>query len=112
MWWPNTPVRTLSEIASVFTELRSKGEAALIGFITAGDPRPEATPQIAQALLDGGVDILEIGIPFSDPIADGPTIQASVQRALTAGTNPHLVFDLIHEIKESRAAHHPLVILT
>ena len=54
----------------------------------AGDPNPEQTPKIADALIRGGVDILELGLPFSDPIADGPTIQAAGLRALNAGTTP------------------------
>ena len=67
----------MSSITKTFQEIKTRGEGALIGYITAGDPTPEVTPKIADALIKGGVDILELGLPFSDPIADGPTIQAA-----------------------------------
>ena len=78
----------MSAIKRVFENLQARGEGALIGYVTAGDPAPEQTPVIAEALITGGVDILELGLPFSDPIADGPTIQAASVRALRAGTTP------------------------
>ena len=77
----------MSNITKTFQEVKARGEGALIGYITAGDPTPEATPKIADALIKGGVDILELGLPFSDPIADGPTIQAASVRALNCGNN-------------------------
>ncbi|MFQ6134671.1 MAG: tryptophan synthase subunit alpha, partial [Nitrososphaerales archaeon] len=64
----------MSLIEEVFRRLKEKGESALIGYITAGIPSPDKTPLVAEALIRGGVDILELGVPFSDPIADGPTI--------------------------------------
>ncbi len=82
----------------------------LVGFITAGDPSPEATFDIAAALVHGGVDIIELGIPFSDPIADGPTIQASSLRALNAGVTPPMVFEMADHISSSLNV--PVVILT
>jgi len=82
----------------------------LVGFITAGDPNPDATFDIAAALVDGGVDIVELGIPFSDPIADGPTIQASSLRALNAGVTPPMVLEMANQISSS--LHVPVVILT
>ncbi len=78
-----------------FAELRAKGEKALVLFITAGDPSLQELPAIISALIEGGADIIEIGIPFSDPIADGPTIQASSQRALDMGVTPKLVFEAL-----------------
>ena len=66
---------------------RPKETEHLIGYIMAGDPNPEFTPKIADALIRGGVDILELGLPFSDPIADGPTIQAAGLRALSCWNN-------------------------
>jgi tryptophan synthase alpha chain len=82
----------------------------LVGFITAGDPGPDATFDIAAALVDGGVDIIELGIPFSDPIADGPTIQASSLRALNAGVTPPMVLEMADQI--ARSLNVPVVILT
>jgi tryptophan synthase alpha chain len=100
----------MSDIAKVFQELKAKGDGALIGYVTAGDPKPEFTPKIAEALVKGGVDILELGIPFSDPIADGPTIQAASVRALQAGTTPKMVLGMAGEIKRKHSV--PVVILT
>ena len=82
----------------------------LIGYITAGDPTPEQTPEIADALIRGGVDILELGLPFSDPIADGPTIQTASLRALNAGTTPMRVVEIAKEIKSKHDV--PVVVMT
>jgi tryptophan synthase alpha chain len=84
--------------------------ALLIGYITAGDPTPEMTPKIAEALIKGGVDILELGLPFSDPIADGPTIQAASLRALNAGTTPMKVLEIAKKIRSQHDV--PLVVMT
>ena len=100
----------MKTIESVFADLRGKGQGALIGYIMAGDPRPEYTLRIAEALVRGGVDILELGLPFSDPIADGPTIQQASVRALAAGTTPRMVFDLAAQINQNCDV--PLVIMT
>ena len=72
-------------ISRRFEELASKEQSGFIAYITAGDPSPDATLVIAHALESAGVDLLELGIPFSDPLADGPTIQAASNRALAAG---------------------------
>src|SRR2546426_11200228 len=85
-------------IASKFEELRSRREGALIAYLTGGDPTPEEFHANASALVEGGADIVEIGIPFSDPIADGPVIQASSQRALTNGTTPLRILNMIREL--------------
>jgi tryptophan synthase alpha chain len=100
----------MSDIAKVFQRLKTQGDGALIGYVTGGDPKPEFTPMIAEALIKGGVDILELGIPFSDPIADGPTIQAASVRALEAGTTPQMVLDMGGEVKKK--CNVPIVILT
>jgi tryptophan synthase alpha chain len=100
----------MTEIAQVFEKLKAQGDGALIGYVTAGDPEPRFTPGIAEALVKGGVDILELGVPFSDPIADGPTIQAASLRALQAGTTPKMVLGLAGEIKRKHSV--PVVILT
>jgi tryptophan synthase alpha chain len=75
----------VSRIAAVFEKLRGEGRKALIPFVTAGDPSPEMTVPIMEALVTGGADIVELGVPFSDPMADGPTIQRSSERALKHG---------------------------
>ncbi len=100
----------MSDIAGVFQKLKAQDEGALIGYVTAGDPKPELTPRIAEALVKGGVDILELGVPFSDPIADGPTIQAASVRALQAGTTPQMVLGIAGEVKKKNNV--PVVILT
>jgi tryptophan synthase alpha chain len=100
----------MSGIAKVFQKLKAQGDGALIGYVTGGDPKPEFTPRIAEALIKGGVDILELGIPFSDPIADGPTIQAASVCALQVGTTPKMVLGMAGEIKRKCGV--PIVILT
>src|SRR5512139_2028566 len=82
----------------------------LIGYITAGDPTSEITPKIAEALIRGGVDILELGLPFSDPIADGPTIQAASLRALNSGTTPMKVLEVAKQIRRKNDI--PLVVMS
>ncbi len=91
-----------------FRELEERKEGALIGFVTAGDPSTEASEEIIDSLIEGGVDILELGLPFSDPIADGPIIQKSAERALKGGMNPDIYFNIAKNIK----ADIPLVCLT
>lgn len=89
----------MTPIAAKFAELRSRGEKALILFVTAGDPRLEDLPAILTALEEGGADLIEVGIPFSDPIADGPTIQAASQRALDQGVTPAAIYGLLASTK-------------
>lgn len=84
----------MKRLTRVFRDNLASGGASLIGYLTAGDPRPEYTVRYSEALIRGGVDVLELGVPFSDPIADGITIQASTQRALEAGTNMRDVFKI------------------
>ncbi len=95
-------------IADKFQELSEKG--ALIVYLMAGDPSPGLTKNIVKALEEGGADMIELGLPFSDPIADGPTIQAASERALKAGMNPDDYFGIIKEIRED--ADIPLICLT
>jgi tryptophan synthase alpha chain len=98
-------------IIKVFQTLKAKGEGVLIGYVTAGDPQSKDTPKIADALIRSGVDILELGIPFSDPIADGPTIQAASLRALNAGTTPKNVLEIATAITQKHN-NVPVVIMT
>jgi tryptophan synthase alpha chain len=100
----------MSNITEAFQKAKAQGYGALIGYIMAGDPSPADTPKIADALIRGGVDILELGLPFSDPIADGPTIQAAGLRALNAGTTPLKVLEIAGQIKQQHDV--PIVIMT
>jgi len=88
----------------------SMKKPAFIGFTVAGDPDKATSVRIARALIAGGTDILELGVPFSDPVADGSTIQKADERALATGTTPDMVFEIVREIrKESQV---PIVFLT
>ena len=86
------------KISEKFSELREKGEGALICYIMAGDPSAEATGEFVKALAAGGADIIELGFPFSDPVADGPTIQVAGQRALAAGMDIRHYFELVKSL--------------
>ncbi|MFH0897415.1 MAG: tryptophan synthase subunit alpha [Candidatus Bathyarchaeota archaeon] len=97
-------------IEETFRGLRKNGEGGLIAYITGGDPAPKYTPKLAEALSIGGADILEIGIPFSDPISDGPVIQAADYRALNAGTTPPIIFNIVKETK--KRVNIPIALLT
>ncbi len=85
----------MSRLASRFNVLKHAGRAALIPYITAGDPSPEATVSLMHALVHGGADIIELGVPFTDPMADGPVIQAACERALAAGTTLSSVLESV-----------------
>ncbi len=100
----------MNAISEAFQKAKAQGNGALIGYIMAGDPKPELTPKIAEALIKGSVDILELGLPFSDPIADGPTIQAASVRALAADTTPIKVLEIAKEIRQSHDV--PVVMMT
>lgn len=99
-----------NRIDSCFQRLRESRQTGFIAYITAGDPSPGATADIALALESVGVDILELGIPFSDPLADGATIQAAAGRAIAAGTNVGTVLDIVRKIRKSSEL--PLVLFT
>jgi len=98
------------EIEKTFQNLKKRNEGALIAYVAGGDPKPEYTPDIVEALIDGGADIIELGIPFSDPVADGPTIQAATVRALNAGTTPKMVLEMVSEVKDRHRV--PITVLT
>ncbi len=99
-----------TRIQARFHALKEHQRAALIAYITAGDPSLERTPAIVAALERGGADIIELGVPFSDPIADGPVIQAASERALKAGATLHRVLDVARRIREQSQI--PLVLFT
>jgi len=89
----------MSRIEKTFVSLKAQRRTALISFITAGDPEPGLTVPLLHALVAGGVDILELGVPFSDPMADGPTIQRASERALKQGVG---LVDVIAQVAEFR----------
>jgi len=91
----------MSRIAQTFQHLKDKGEKALVAYVTAGDPDLDKTREIIVGLKEAGVDILEIGVPFSDPTADGPIIQAAAQRALKKGTTLAGILDMIEGLRKS-----------
>ena len=89
----------MSRIQTTFVRLQKQGRKALIPFITAGDPDPELTLPLLKALVAGGADIIELGVPFSDPMADGPTIQRASERALKHGMSLTRVLDIVREFR-------------
>src|SRR5580692_17678 len=99
-----------TRIQSLFDNVKKQSRAALIAYVTAGDPTPERTPGIVAALERGGVDLVELGVPFSDPIADGPVIQRGAERALKAGTNVRKVLEIARNIRKTSQI--PLVLFT
>ncbi|MDH3639420.1 MAG: tryptophan synthase subunit alpha, partial [Gammaproteobacteria bacterium] len=91
----------MSRISTRFAELRKAGETALIPFLTAGDPRPEATVRLMHTLVDAGAHVIELGVPFSDPMADGPVIQRANERALHWHTSLRDVLAMVGEFRET-----------
>lgn len=91
---------TMTRIDSKFQELKRTGNKGFIAYITAGDPSLDATADIVLRLEDAGVDVIELGIPFSDPLADGRVNQESANRALVAGTTPLGVFEMVAKLRE------------
>jgi tryptophan synthase alpha chain len=89
-----------TRISKRFAELRASGELGIVAFITAGDPSLEATQRFILALAEAGADVIELGVPFSDPLADGPTIQRSSERALKAGATLTGILDLVRQVRE------------
>ena len=90
-----------NRIDSLFSKLKSGGRPAMIAYITGGDPSLAASAKIALAMEKAGVDLLELGIPFSDPLADGATIQAAAGRALAAGASVPGILELVREIRKT-----------
>jgi len=99
-----------NRIDRCFENLRAAKKCGFIAYVTAGDPSPESTASIVLSLEKSGVDIIELGIPFSDPLADGATIQAAAGRAIAAGTTVAKVLDIVREIRA--ASEIPIVLFT
>ena len=96
---PLSNIQTLSKIEVKFLELKNNNKLALMPFIMAGDPTLETTSEILLRLQEEGADLIELGIPYSDPLADGPIIQLSASRALKSGTTPKKVLKLLRSLK-------------
>jgi tryptophan synthase alpha chain len=90
----------MSRIAQRFADLKAAGRTALVPFITAGDPNPAITVPTMHALVEGGADLIELGVPFSDPMADGPTIQYASERALKHNVSLHDVLAMVRQFRE------------
>jgi tryptophan synthase alpha chain len=99
-----------TRISRRFADLRASGELGVIAYITAGDPSLDATLKFVLALAEAGADVIELGVPFSDPLADGPTIQRASERALKSGTTLVRVIDLVRRIRQSSQV--PLVLFS
>lgn len=93
----------MTRYEKLFSELAAKREGAFIPFVVLGDPNPGTSREAVEALISGGADALELGFPFSDPLADGPTIQAADNRALAAGTRIDDCFAIITDVRKNHA---------
>src|SRR5918999_302697 len=100
----------MTRIGHLFERLHGEGGRAFIAYLTAGDPSPEITASLVAALERGGADLIELGVPFSDPIADGPVIQRGSDRALKTGTTLSRVLEIAGEIR--RSSQIPLLLFT
>lgn len=100
----------MSRIQGCFAQLKQENRKALIPYVAAGDPNPEITIDLLHAMVDSGADIIELGIPFSDPMADGPVIQKASERALIYGTSLSDVLDMVKTFRETND-HTPIVLM-
>jgi tryptophan synthase alpha chain len=100
----------MSRIAPVLDRLRRDGRKALIPYVTAGDPFADATVDVLHGLVEGGADVIELGVPFSDPMADGPVIQKASERALARGIGMPQVLDIVRGFRE-RDTRTPIVLM-
>ncbi|MGB9431286.1 MAG: tryptophan synthase subunit alpha [Candidatus Acidiferrum sp.] len=97
----NAALHNSTRISKRFAELRATGELGIVAYITAGDPTLDATHKFVLALAEAGADVIELGVPFSDPLADGPTIQRASERALKSGATLAGVLELVRRIRQS-----------
>ncbi len=100
----------MSRIQKTFADLQAKKKKALVTFITAGDPAPELTVPLLHALVESSADILELGVPFSDPMAEGPVIQRANERALVFNVGMHDVLEYVREFRKDNQ-HTPVVLM-
>jgi|TARA_B110000971_G_scaffold207327_1_gene231448 tryptophan synthase alpha chain len=100
----------MSKIQTTFLRLKSENKKALIPFITAGDPHPDMTVKMLHALVDSGADMIEVGIPFSDPMADGPVIQRASERALANNVGIKKTIQLVKEFRQ-KDSNTPIILM-
>ena len=100
----------MSRIQAAFEQLREQRRAGMVTYVTAGDPDADTSAQILIALANAGADILEVGVPFSDPLADGPVIQRATERALASGMTLRGTLDVVRQVR--RAVNTPIVLFT
>ena len=100
----------MSRIEAVFEQLREQRRAGMVTYVTAGDPDADTSAKILIALANAGADILEVGVPFSDPLADGPVIQRATERALASGMTLRGTLDVVRQVR--RAVNTPIVLFT
>src|SRR3954464_6712782 len=100
----------MTRIGRLFDCLKRENRKALIPYLTVGDPSPERTPALIAALVRGGADLIELGVPFSDPIADGPVIQRAGERAIKAGTSLTTVLQIARQVRATSEV--PLLLFT
>ncbi|ESQ17378.1 MAG TPA: tryptophan synthase subunit alpha [Chromatiaceae bacterium] len=100
----------MSRIQGLFERLRAARQVALVPFVTAGDPTPEVTLPLMHRMVAAGADLIELGVPFSDPIADGPVIQRATERALAQGVRLYDVLDMVRRFRENDV-HTPVVLM-
>jgi tryptophan synthase alpha chain len=105
-----TTLSNATRISKRFADLRARGELGIVAYITAGDPSFDATLKYVLALAEAGADVIELGVPFSDPLADGPTIQRASERALKAGATLAGILELVRRIRQSSQV--PLVLFS
>jgi tryptophan synthase alpha chain len=105
-----SPTQNSTRISKRFGEIRAAGELGIVAYITAGDPSLDATHKFVLALAEAGADVIELGVPFSDPLADGPTIQRASERALKAGASLAGVLELVRRIRQTSQV--PLVLFS
>ena len=95
--------RTMSRISAVFGKAREQGRSVLVPYVTAGDPQPDVTVKLMHAMVESGADIIELGVPFSDPMADGPTIQLACERALAHNVSLIDVLGMVQTFRQDNA---------
>ncbi|HUX18128.1 MAG TPA: tryptophan synthase subunit alpha, partial [Acidithiobacillus sp.] len=100
----------MSRLAGLFAQLQDAGRAALIPFMTAGDPSLTVTVPLMHALVAAGADAIELGMPFSDPMADGPSIQRASERALARGVKLRMVLEWVREFRTTNS-HTPIILM-
>lgn len=100
----------MTRISDTFAGLKARGEVALMPYLTAGDPHLEATEQLVLEFVRQGADLIELGVPFSDPMADGPANQRAAERALRSGTSLRQILDLVQRLRQAVTV--PLILYT